>query len=130
MHRVRSSSQGNPPPPQGWRYRVRALEQHRKPTPLCECAFRHEARLGFLFIHKLSSETYAEYSGRIEVAYAKFERITPDRQTAVERGEDPSLFALLSTLPFNDHIRQALTTQSGHTLAKANEACVRLDTGQ
>ncbi len=40
-----------------------------------------------------------------------------------------SLFALLSSLPFDDHIFQALTTRSNLVLAQATEACVCFDTG-
>src|SRR5258706_1909051 len=52
-------------------------------------------------------------------AYAKVERITPEGQTPAQRGEELSPFALLSGLPFDNHIHQAFTTQSDITLAKA-----------
>jgi len=73
----------------------------------------------------LSSSRFASPPHRTGLLYAKIERVTSDGQTAEQR-----LFALLSGLPFDDHIRQALTTQSDLTLAQATEACVQLDTGQ
>ena len=95
-----------------------------------DASLRHEAWLEFLSIRKSSDESYTEYSNRIESAFAKMERITPEGQTAAQCSEELSLFALLSSLPFDDHIRQALTTQSGLAFAKATEACIRFDTGR
>lgn len=39
-------------------------------------------------------------------------------------GKEHSLFVLLFSLPFDNHVHQALTTQSSLTLAKATEACI------
>ena len=85
-------------------------------------ALRHEAWLEFLSIRKSPSEFYTEYPNRLDAAYAKIERIPRENQTSTQRSSEPGL-------PFDDHIRQTLTTQSSLTLAKATEACVRFDTG-
>ena len=58
------------------------------------------AWLEFLSIRKSSDKSYTEYSNRIESAFAKMERITPEGQTAAQRSEELSHFALLSSLPF------------------------------
>ena len=71
-----------------------------------DASLHHEAWLEFLSIRKSLVESYTEYSSRIESAYAKIEQITPEGQTAAQRSEELSLFALLSGLPFDDHIRQ------------------------
>jgi hypothetical protein len=69
-----------------------------------DASLRHEAWLEFLAIRRSPAETYTELSSRIESAYVKVERITPDGQTAVQRGEELCLFAFLSALPFGDHM--------------------------
>jgi len=74
-----------------------------------DALLRHEAWLGFLSIRKSSGESYTEYSNHIKYAYAKTERITTESQTAAQRGEELSLFALVP-LPFDHHIYQTLTT--------------------
>jgi len=81
-------------------------------------------------LHRSPTESYTDFCNRIDLGYAKIERITPSCQTAAQRGEELRLFAFLSGLPFDDHIHQSLTTQSDLTLTKATEACVRFDTGQ
>lgn len=43
-------------------------------------------------------------------------------------GKELLLFALLSGLPFDDHVCQAQTIQSYLTLARATEACVHFNT--
>jgi len=95
-----------------------------------DVSLRHEAWLEFLALRRAPTEPYTEFCNRIDSGNAKIERITPSNQTAAQRGEELRLFALLSGLPFDDHIRQSLTTQSDLALAKATEACVRFDTGQ
>ena len=53
---------------------------------------RHKAWLEFLSIRKSPSESYTEYPIRLDAAYAKIERITPENQTSAQCSEELSVF--------------------------------------
>ena len=55
-------------------------------------ALRHKAWLEFLSIRKSSSESYTEYPIRLDAAYVKIERITPENQSSAQCSEELSAF--------------------------------------
>jgi hypothetical protein len=78
---------------------------------------------------KTSKETYTEYACCKEGLFAKIDHITPENQTKAECTAELTLFGILFSLPFDDHIHQALMTQPNLTLDLVMEAMVCFNTG-
>ena len=94
-----------------------------------DASLHHQAWMEFFTTRKAPDESYSAYVMRKEGLGARIERLTPAAQTKAKRYAELTLFTILFRLPYNDHICQALTTQSNLTLQKASNACVHIDTG-
>ena len=96
---------------------------------LRDASLRHEAWMQFLAMRKKVDETYVDYYRRVDAAYAKVKRITPKNQTAEQRGQELTLFQLLSGLPHDDSLRRSLTAQRDVNLEDTFAAFMRTDAG-
>lgn len=68
---------------------------------------------------KASDDSYSADVARKEGLCARIDRLTLAGQSTTDRSAELTLFAVLFGLPYDDHVRQALTTQSNFTLQQA-----------
>jgi len=90
---------------------------------------RHQAWPEFSSMHKVPDKSLAGFASRMEGLWARIDRLTPPNQTKAERGAELTLLGILFGLPFDDHVRQSLTTQPNLSFEQAMEAFVRVDMG-
>ena len=80
-------------------------------------------------MRKGPDKLYSELTARMEGSWAKIDHLTLNNQSKAECAVELTLLGILFALPFDDHIRQLLTTQPSLTLNQAMEAFVCVDTG-
>src|SRR6266853_4128080 len=93
-----------------------------------DASLRHQAWLQFFSARKSTDESYSELASRMEGLWAKIDRLTPISQTKEEHGAELTLLAILFALPYEDNVRQSLSTQASLTLEQAQEAVIHIDT--
>jgi hypothetical protein len=81
-----------------------------------DASLRHDAWMQLLALRKKVDETYIDFFRRVEGAYARVHHITPKDQTSEQRGQELTLFTVLSGLPHDDSLRRSLTAQRSLTL--------------
>jgi transposase InsO family protein len=94
-----------------------------------DTSLHHEAWMQLLALRKKVDEAYVDFYRRVESSYARVHHITPKNQTAEERGQELTLFTILSGLPHDDSLHRSLIAQRSLTLGDAFSAFLHTDAG-
>ena len=78
---------------------------------------------------KSPDESYSTYVVCKEGLHARIDHLTPTTQSRADWYAELTLFAILFGLLYNNHVRQALTTQPDLMLQQASDACICVKTG-